>query len=310
MDEIMNELENMTEQELQQLLDADFGDELEKQAEAELSQADLAEALYAYGAHVATCELLEGQELSKEASAEVEEDYEAITQAIEDNLLASGILNNEDTAELHKEAQAAAGIIFKGYSDQLEKAAASASDFMTEAEAKDAPTHAHPNKAKPSSATKTERMKAWLSSAGGKIAKNKKALGLGAAGAVGLGAGAYAYKKRHEKKASEVTASEMAEIIAEDQWINEVISTGLQKLANDAELSGAELDKKIKASKELERKHKLEGSYGKKGSLKRFALKNMSTIKTVGKGAAIGLGAAGAGYGAMKLRDKLKKKKD
>jgi hypothetical protein len=205
-DQIIQDLEGMSEQELEQLLATDFGAELEKEAAAELANADLAEALFAYGAHVATREVESTEDLSKEAAAELDEEYQVITEAIENGLVETGVLQTEDTAQLHKEAQAAAGIIFAGYTEAMSKIA--------------------------SDEKKAGKMAELLA----KAKANKGKIGAGVAGAAALGAGAYAYKKKHEKKASEVTASEMADIIREDQAVDAVISNGLSKLAGMAEM--------------------------------------------------------------------------
>lgn len=230
-------LENMTQEEAEQLLATDFGADLEKSASAELAQADLAEALYAYGSFMANVEMDSTEELSKEASAEIDEVAVEIAEAIEEALEEAGVLDNEDTVALHKEAQAAAGIIFEGYADELEKIAAKA-------------------KEDPSMLAKAQK---WVASKGKQIAdskaakhvvanKNKYGAGL-AAGAL-LGGGAYAYKKKHEKKASEVTASEMSEIIRADQEVDAVISEGISKLAAKAnkKMIPAGFMKKVKKS--------------------------------------------------------------
>ena len=71
MEEMLTQIENMSEQEVAELLAVDFGPELEKEAAAELASADLAQALYAYGALMAVREFHDEEcDLSKEAGAE------------------------------------------------------------------------------------------------------------------------------------------------------------------------------------------------------------------------------------------------
>lgn len=213
-------LENMSEAEIAQLLATDFGAELEKEAAAELAQNELVEALYAYGALMADYEVASTEELSKEASAEYNQAAEEINAVIEEALLNSGILESEDTAELHKEAQAAAAVIFEGYSDQFEKIAKSKAGKGV----------MHVVKSTLNKAIKKGREHAQA--AGKHIKKHKIPYGVGAAGLATAG-GVYAYKKHkdHEKKASEISAVELAEMIAEDQAVDAVIFQGLEKMA-------------------------------------------------------------------------------
>jgi hypothetical protein len=214
-------LENMSEEEITQLLETDFGDELEKEASAELAQTELAEALYAYGALMADYEVASQEELSKEASAEFGEVSEQINAALEEALVESGILENDDTAELHKEAQAAAAMIFEGYADQLEKVAKAKPGVMKVIKQKLA-------------LLKSKGMEAGKS-AGKFVKKHKIPVAVGATGLATAG-GLYAYKKKkdHEKKASEITAAELAEMVAEDQAVDAVIFEGIEKMAAKA----------------------------------------------------------------------------
>lgn len=224
---IFEQIENMSEQEQEQLLATDFGS-LEKEASAELSKMDLVDALYAYGAFVADQEIESTEELSKEASAEMASAHEEIAQALEASLVESGILDTEDTAELHKEAQAAAALMFQGYADQIEKVAAD------EGKAGKMAKWLH------------EKKEAIKGAAGEGMKKHKGKFGLGAA-ALAAGGAAYAYKKHHEKKASELTVSEISDMVAEDQYINSVISEGLNKLAAAGDVAKPGMGAKAKA---------------------------------------------------------------
>lgn len=232
-------LENMTQEEVEQLMATDFGADLEKQASAELAQSDLAEALYTYGAFIADSEVSATEDLSKEASAEQAELAQEIAVALEEALNESGLLETDSTVELHKEAQAAAGIIFQGYADQIEKIAEEA---KTE-----------PGRAAKAKKWLGDKMKAVKDSKVGKhLAANKGKYGAGAAGLAALGAGAYAYKKHHEKKASEITASELSAIVQEEQMTDSVIADGLSKLANAGEQEAVKkgMGEKMKAAYE------------------------------------------------------------
>jgi hypothetical protein len=227
---IFEEIENMSEQEQEQLLATDFGS-LEKEASAELSKMDLVNALYAYGAFVADQEIESTEDLSKEASAEMASAHEEIAQALEESLVESGILDTEDTAELHKEAQATAALMFQGYADQIEKVAAD------EGKAGKMAKWLHEKK---------EAIKGAAGKAGEGMKKHKGKFGLGAA-ALAAGGAAYAYKKHHEKKASELTVSEISDMVAEDQYINSVISEGLNKLAAAGDVAKPGMGAKAKA---------------------------------------------------------------
>lgn len=283
-------LENMTQEEAEQLLATDFGADLEKSASAELAQADLAEALYAYGSFMASVEVDSTEELSKEASAEIDEAATEIATAIEESLAEANILDTEDTATLHTEAQAAAGIIFQGYADQIEKIAA-------EAQAS-------------GEVSKMQKIKNWAKAQGKKVSESKAAkhvmankgkYGAGLAAGALLGGGAYAYKKKHEKKASEVTASEMSDIIRADQEIDAVISAGISKLASEGAATAA---KKSMKEKMEEMGSKIKGAADKVKASKfgQHVAANKGKYK-------IGAGAAALG-GAGLLAHKMMSKKD
>lgn len=263
MDKILEQIEKMSPEEQAQLLGTEFPAELEKEASAELAKSELADALYAYGAYTADREVAETEELSKEASEEFDGAHQEITEVLEAALNESGILDTEDTAELHKEAQAAAGIILQGYSDQIEKLAASKKGGVLKAVQKKL-------------------------QAAGKVLKKHK--GKAAAGGVAAGVGgAYAYKKLHEKKASEITASELAAIVREDSAIDAVVTEGLDKIAAKGKSLGGKVMKHLKGLGEKAEAH------GKS------ALKYMGKHKAPMAG---GLAAgAAAGYAAGKKKD-------
>lgn len=225
---IFEEIQNMSEEEKQQLLDTDFGPELEKEASAELAKASLANSLYAYGAYMADVEIESQDELSKEASAEFEAAGSEIASAIEEGLMESGILETDDTVALHKEAQAAAAIMFQGYSDQMESMIKEAAKKKDPSFMKKMKGHAKAMGEKMHEAK--EKAMEMAGKAGKHIAKNKGKYGAGAA-LTAAGLGALAYKKHHEKKASELTVEEISQAVAEEMEFNEVVLEGLDKLA-------------------------------------------------------------------------------
>ena len=281
---LMEEIEQMSDADKKALLEANFGEEMEKEASAELAKADLADALYSYGAYMADREIEEQESLSKEASEEFDSAHSEITSAIEQGLVESGILETEDTAALHQEAQAAAGIIFRGYSDQVEKLAA------------DEGKMAKMKKWMGEKAEKgKEAAKGAAKSVGAHMGKHKGKYGLGAA-ALAAGAGAYGYKKHHEKKASELTASELSEIVQEEQYLNAVITEGFSKLAEAGEgAAKSSMTDKMKAG------------FGKLKSKAGSAGKAVGSHMMKHKGK-YGIGAAALGAGAA--AHQMMKKKD
>lgn len=261
MNEILAQIEKMSQEDIQKLLATEFSPELEKQASEELAKSELAEALYAYGAYTADRELAEAEvaegELSKEASDEFDGAHAEITQAVETALEESAILDTEDTSELHKEAQAAAAIMLQGWTDQVEKVAAAGK-------------------------------KAAVMKVLGKHLKKHKGHAMAAGGGVAVGAaaeGARQYKKHHEKKASEVSLSELADVVREDLAVDAVIVAGLDKLAAAGKAKGLEAVKKgvVKAM------HSAKG-HGK-AALK-YMGKHKSHMGAAAGGAAVGAGAA------------------
>lgn len=125
--EIMKAVEGLSEEDAKAILATQFPEELEKEAEAELAESDLADALYAYGALTADRHINEVDGVEKvaaEVKTQLDEAEAEITSAIDSGLADLGYTAITEPAEMHKAAQAAAGIIFEGYSDFLEKEAA------------------------------------------------------------------------------------------------------------------------------------------------------------------------------------------
>lgn len=126
--ELIAQIENMSEEEKQALLQTQFPEELEKEAADELLQSQLVDALYNYGAlsaERAVAEVSGEGDLSKVASAEeiqAHEEAEAQVGAlIEEAIQALGISESGDELTLHKTAQTCAAIIFQGYTDAVER---------------------------------------------------------------------------------------------------------------------------------------------------------------------------------------------
>ena len=230
------EIEKMTDAEKEALLATDFGD-LEKEAAAELAQADLAQALYIYGAYLADREIESQDELSKEASEEFDAAHAEITNAIEQGLIETGILETEDTVALHKEAQAAAALVFKGYSDQFDKLAADESKM------------AKMKKFVGDKAAKAkEAAKAAAGKVGAHVKKHKGKYGAGGA-ALAAGMGALAYRKKMEKKAGEIPYEELREQMIEDAMVDQVVGDGIAKLAGIGDKAAALKGKTVEGLK-------------------------------------------------------------
>lgn len=236
--EIEKLVAGLSEEQKQQLLAIEVPEEIEKEAADEAATQDLQDALYAYGAFQADLEV-EAEAagdagLSKEASSEFAEVEQEIAQAIETGVQELGLDQVEDESELHKQAMAAATIIFEGYTDQLEKVAAKGGKLKALA--------AMVGKKGKAAAGK---VRGAAAKAGKHVAKNKKAYLAGAAtGALGYGAG-----RMHEKKASELTAQELVELTLQKQDAVDLVCEGVEKLAAHA------VKKALKAAKSLGKKH-------------------------------------------------------
>jgi hypothetical protein len=260
-EEIEKVIAGMSEADQKALLATEFPEEIEKEAAAEAAQGDLVDALYAYGALTADIEVNSAEgELSKEASAEFEAADTEISEAVEAAIEATGLDQMEDEAEMHKHAQAAAAVIFEGYVDQMDKLAKIDMD-----------------KARKGAKALGKRLHGAGKSAWGHIKKHKGAYMAGAGGAA-LGAGGAAVKNHMDKKASDLSKTEMAYAVIEQQNVMEVVADGVEKLAAKA----GKLGKAWKHVKAFAGKHKHHAAAG-------------------------GAGAAGAMAGYMAARNKKAK---
>lgn len=245
-EEIEKMVANMSAEEKQALLDEDLGEEgaeLEKEAAAEVAETDLIDALYAYGALSADMEIESSEgELSKEASETFAEAEAEISAAVEAAVKATGLEDLEDEVELHKKAQAAAAVIFQGYTDQIEKVAA----------AKGKGIGAFLKKKVKEGGKMLSKAKDSAKAKGGQVAdhvkKNKNAYMAGAGGAA-LGAGAVAAKKHMDKKASELTADELTGLVMNRMDAADIVEEGLEKLSAKAGSIGKKMNKAFGAAK-------------------------------------------------------------
>lgn len=245
----IEEIENMTPEQIAQLEQAvaALPEEQVKEAQAAVDRELLADALYQYGwlqaeRQFATCE--GDGDLSKVASADViktHEEQEALVQEnIETLVNELGIEGIEDEVEFAKEAQAAAGLIFNGYTDALEKIAAAKpamfKKFLGKAKGamKDLHAKGKDMAAKGMSVAKKHGKKALHA------VKKHPGKAMGAAAGLGLAAGAMAHKKM-EKKASDMSVEELHEEFAR---ITE-IEAGLDKLAAYAAKKGEAAKKNL-----------------------------------------------------------------
>lgn len=230
-------LANLTEEEAQALLSTELPEELEKQAAAELASEDLAQALYAFGAYQADRELAEIDGVEKVAAEQTEafDSAEAeIANAIEEALEASGVLGSEDELTVQKEAQAAAGLIFAGYSAQIEKIAE---------DAKAVPGKMA--KVKAALVKMKESAKAHAAKAKGHVGAHAGKYGL-AAGIVGGIAAKHMHDKHMSKKASELSVDELTGQVLAKLASAQEIELGVEKLANAGEAAAKTLMEKLK----------------------------------------------------------------
>jgi len=214
-------LSSLTEEDVQSILNTQFPEELEKQAAAELASEDLAQALYAFGAYQADRELAEVDGVEKVAAEQTEEFDSAeaeIANAIEEALEASGVLDSEDELTVQKEAQAAAGLIFAGYSAQIEKIAE---------EAKEVPGKMA--KVKAALVKMQESAKAHAAKAKGHVGAHAGKYGL-AAGIVGGIAAKHMHDKHMSKKASELSVDELTGQVLAKLAVAQEIELGVEKL--------------------------------------------------------------------------------
>lgn len=199
LEDLMKEIEQMSDAEKQALLNTQFPEELSKQAEAEVNEALLADSLYAYGWLSAERAVAEIDGLDKVAKEQLDAHMESekeVGEQIEQALGALEIADSEDEVALHKTAQACAALIFEGYSDCLEKIAKKEKML--------------------------DKVKGMASAANKKLKAHRGKAGV----AAGLAAG-YAGKKVMDKKASEMTLGQIVETI---NGVSE-IEQGVEKLA-------------------------------------------------------------------------------
>jgi len=269
LDQILKEIEGMSETDKQNLLNTTFPEEMEKQAAAELEASELDHALYAYGSLSAQRTFVdETIGLDKVASEEVtaHEDAEAETSAaIDAGIQALGFDEVTDPVEMNKIAQSLAATILLGYTETLEKLAASKS--------KDGKGHMGSIKSmaqkghkavKKSMSSVSEKAKE-LSASGKKLLK--KHPGKAALIAAGVGAVGGAAAHHMSKKASEFSVDEIKEMIAQESEVEAVISEGIEMLEKvAAKKAGMLADgiKKAKGALEAGKKHvgKNSGKYG------------------------------------------------
>jgi hypothetical protein len=275
--ELAEAAEKLTDAQKQEILGTDLGADLEKEASAEVANADFEAALYAYGAFKADLEVesaIAGETgLNKEASAHFEAAEQELSAAIEAGAQELGLDEIENDADLHKTAMACAAMIMHGYADQMEKMAG-----MKEkagAAGKWLADKARHYRGKAVSGAKH---------VGGKAKDLGKKHGRHAAmvaGGAALGYGAREAKERMHKKASELTAGELIDMALDRQVTIEVIEEGIDKLANWSAKIG-------------------EGATKAKNAV-------MGAAKAHGGKAALVAGGAGAGYLAHKMRSKKEK---
>lgn len=245
--EALEGIEKMTDAEKASLLATTFPEELEKQAAADIASHELAEALYAYGALKAEGAVAEEEGVEKiaaEAIAEHNEALENVDAVIEERLNILGVAATEDPIEFHKEAQAAAGLIFAGYSETLEKLAAKGK----------------------AGAIKSMLGKAHKAAkdAGKAVVKHK---GKAALGAGGIAAGVYGAKKLMDKKASEASIGDIIDAIdVRDAYFSSLqdVEAGVEKLAAAGAGMGEKLMKSLKGGAAATGAHlkKHKGLYG------------------------------------------------
>lgn len=244
---IFAEIEKMTEEEKKSLLNTQFPEELEKEAAAELDTTLLADALYSYGYLQAQRSLAEVDGLDKVAAEDLKAHEQAeaeVSAQIEACLNSLGTPLKEDQAELHKEAQVAAAIIFDGFSDCLE-------EFMEKNAAMAPKIKAMGGKVMAHLRAAGGKAKHHAGRAGAFLKKHKGKAGLAAGG---IAAGTYAAHRAMSKKSSEMTADELVELASEvaleKQAMIDTIAEGIDKLAAKGAHKGKKMHEMFsKASK-------------------------------------------------------------
>jgi hypothetical protein len=255
----------------------------------------LADALYAWGAFQADMNhgisVIAEEELDKTAS-ELENIGGELAQNLEDCFAAVGVDQIDDEVLLHKEAAAAAGLIFQGYAEQLEKIAedvAKAADPATKKKFTD------------SLKDLGQRLKAKGGELGEHMNKNRGKWGAGAAAAAGaVGAGAYYMKKKRgqEKTASaaDLDLDQITEAVIERLEVENEVFEHIDELSKTAASMGERLGTAWKGVKDRA---------GQVGTSARDAYTRHKGKIHVGGAAAAGAGAgAAAGYAAGRRKKK------
>lgn len=240
---IFEQVEQLSDADKKALLETQFPEELEKEAAAELDGHLLADALYSYGYLQGERALAEVDGLDKVAAETVQE-FEAaekeVGEQIDSCLSSLGTADQEDLVELHKEAQAAAALIFEGFSDCIEKMAAAGHFAKAQAAAKGGLKKLH------------DAGKKAKGAAMGAAKKHGKGAAAGAAGGAVAG---YMAKKHMDKKASDMTIGEIRDVIFEEAAAVSTISEGVEKLAAKGGEKAVSMMAKLKGGAKSADKH-------------------------------------------------------
>jgi hypothetical protein len=234
-EEMLKQIEAMSDADKQALLSTQFPPELEKEANAQIDTSILADSLYTFGFLQGERAFAEVDGLDKLASEDVaaHEAYEKeVSDSIEAALTSLGTAENEDYVEMHKEAQAAAALIFEGYSDAIEKLAKSKAGFL--------------GKAKSLAKAGLKKVQSTAKGAAKATEKHVKKH----SGKYGLGGGVLAgaaVTKAMEKKSADLTAAELVDI-ASDVALEKAaaavaIEEGISKLAARGAVKGEAITK-------------------------------------------------------------------
>ena len=244
---LIAQLEKMTAEEQQELLDTQFPAELEKEAAAEVAQAELTNALYTYGWLAGERALAEAEgngDLSKVASAEDIESHEQseadVSALIDESVEALALGETADEIEMHKIAQVCAAVIFDGYSDAIEKVATAVAPVKGKKFLESLKSVADAAKKKLHSGV--ESVKGGAESVKKHVKEHGKKYSAGAGLGAGLAAG-----HLMSKKASDMTVGEFFEVT---QGVHEV-NMGVEKLASKGVEKGKSLMQHFRAAKHI-----------------------------------------------------------
>ncbi len=246
-------IENLTDAQKEAILSEELPAEIEKEAAAEVAEADLQNAFYAYGALQADMEIEaeENDGLSKEASERFDSATSEIEAAIDQGVQELELDQIEDTVEMHKVAMASAALIFEGYCDQMEKLAKGGKGFMPKVKGVAKTVKKHFMKG-------VEKAKE-LGESGVEMAKKHKTPLIGAASAA-AGYGAGRLHAAHKKEASELVSDPnfldiLTEAVLEKQAAADVIVEGIEKLAARGKHKAGMLAKAMHGVKAFHKKH-------------------------------------------------------